>query len=94
MLEPQTLHIESIDNTGYIKNIAFETIVLASNNILDGEIYSNQEKEPANYFGSSPFLISFDSNKLNYNNNKTGLNKSFIHNLSTNRQKIHQIRAP
>ena len=94
LLEPNALQTESVDSIGYIQNVKSETVVLASNSILGGEIYSNQEEESPNFSGDSPFLVSFVSKKADFNKNKTQLNGCFIHNLSTNNQKVHQIRAP
>ena len=94
LLEPSALQTQSIDTISYLQNTKSETVVLASNSILDGEIYSNQEEEYPNFSGGSPFLVSYVSKKADFNKNKTHLYGSFIHNLSTNKQKVHQIRAP
>ena len=94
LLEPNALHAQPVDTISYLQNTKSETVVLASNSILGGEIYSNQEEESPNFSGDSPFLVSFVSKKADFNKNKTQLNGCFIHNLSTNNQKVHQIRAP
>ena len=94
LLGPDALQTQSIDTISYLQNTKSETVVLASNSILDGEIYSNQEEESPNFSGGSPFLVSYVSKKADYNKNKTQLYGSFIHNLSTNNQKVQQIRAP
>ena len=94
LLEPNALHNQPVDTISYLQNTNSETVVLASNSILDGEIYSNQEEELPSFSGCSPFLVSYVSKKADFNKNKTHLYGSFIHNLSTNNKKIHQIRAP
>ena len=94
VLGPNSLQTQPTETIGYIQNIKSETVVLASNNLLGGEIYSNQEEESPNYSGNPPFLISFVSKKSDFDKNKTHSDGSFIHNLSTDKQKVHQIRAP
>ena len=93
LLEPQTLQAQPVDAVGYIQNVKTETVVLVSNNILSGEISSYQEENPQNYLGSSPLVINLENNQFLYNKNKTQLIGCFIHNLSTNNQKVQQIRA-
>lgn len=94
MLGSLSLQAQPIESIGYVQNVKAETLVLASNNLLAGEIYSNQEEEIPNYSGNSHVVFSFASSKANFDKNKTQLNGCFIHNLSTNKQKVHQIRAP
>ena len=94
LIEPNSLHSQHVDAVDYIQNVKQETVVLASNSLLGGEIYSNQEEETPNYSGNSPFGVIYVSNKTVLNKNKSQLNGSFVHNLSTNNQKVHQIRAP
>ena len=94
LLGPSTLQTQAIDTTGYIQNIKNETVVLVSNNILNGEISSYQEENSHNYTGNSPLVLTIDSNKNLYTKNITHLNGCFIHNLSTDNQKVQQIRAP
>ena len=92
LLEPNSFQNQQVD--AYVQNVKSETVVLASNTLLGGEIYSNQEENFPNYSGGTPFLVSFISKDNSYCKNKTQLNGSFIHNLSTSKQKVHQIRAP
>ena len=94
LLEPNALQTQPVECIGYIQNIKNETVVLASNNIVSGEIYSNQEEDAPNISGGSPFLVSHVSKKADFNKIKALLNKSFIHNLSANNKKVHPIRAP
>lgn len=94
LLESNALQTQQIDSIGYIQNVKTETVVLASNSLLEGEIYSNQDEGSPNYSGNSPFVVSFVHKNTNIDNNKTQLNGCFIHNLSTNNQKVHPIRAP
>ena len=94
LLEPSALQAQQVDLTGYIQNVKTETVVLASNSLLDSEIYSNQDEESTNYSSNSPFLVSFAHKDANFSKNKAQLNGCFIHNLSTNKQKVHPIRAP
>jgi hypothetical protein len=94
LLEPNALQAQPVDTICYLQNTKSETVVLASNSILGGEIYSNQEEDAPNISGGSPFLVSHVSKKADFNKNKALLNKSFIHNLSTDNKKVHPIRAP
>ena len=94
LLKPNALHAQPVDTISYLQNTKSEAVVLASNSILDGGIYSKQEEESPNFSGGSPFLVSYVLKKTDYSKNKTYLKGSFIHNLSTNNKKIHQIRAP
>ena len=93
LLEPNALQTESVDSIGYIQNVKSETVVLVSNNLLGSEIYSQQDEAP-NISGCSPCLISYVSKKDILEKNKTQINGCFIHNLSTDKQKVHPIRAP
>lgn len=94
LLEPSILQAQPIDDVGYIQNVKQETVVLASNTLQGGEIYSNQEENFSNYYGTTPCVVfNYSKNNL-FNKNITHLNGCFIHNLSTNNQKVHPIRAP
>ena len=92
--QPSSLHAQTIDFNGYIKNIDREEVVLVSNNLLNGEITSCQKEQQENLSGETPLIISFDYNKNIFLKNNTQINGSFIHNLSTDNQKIQPIRAP
>ena len=94
LIEPNAIQAQPIDSIGYIQNVKQETVVLASNSLLGGEIYSNQEEENQNFSGNSPLLVSYVSKKEFFSKNKTHLYGCFIHNLSTDKQKVQQIRAP
>jgi len=94
LLEPSTLQAQTVDTTGYIKNIKNETIVLISNNILNGEISSAQEENNQNFSGAAPLILAHQTNSNLFYKNQTQLNGCFIHNLSTDKQKVQQIRAP
>ena len=85
---------QPVDITGSIQNIKNETVVLVSNNILGGEILSSQEEGFDDFLSSSTLAINNDLNKNLFVNNYFIINGRFIHNLSTNNQKVHQIRAP
>ena len=94
LLGPLTLQAQELDTVGYIQNVKNETVVLVSNSLCAGEIYSNNEENNQNYSGSSPIAISFNNNDNFFVKNTTLLKGCFIHNLSTDKQKVHQIRAP
>ena len=94
LLDPSALQAQPVNITGSISNIKTETVVLVSNNMLNGEISSYQEENTQNYSGNSPLILTFNTNKSLYTKNKTQLNGCFIHNLSTDKQKVQQIRAP
>ena len=94
LLESNTLQTQHIGSTGYIQNIKNETVVLVANNVLRGEITSYQEKSDQNFSSSTPLALTYQINQDLLNKNITQLNGCFIHNLSTNKQKVHPIRAP
>ena len=71
-----------------------ENVVLVSNNLMNGEIYSYQEENNQNSSGNSHHLVSLNLNNKEFIKNKTQFNGCFIHNLSTNLKEVHQIRAP
>lgn len=80
--------------SGAISHPEQETCVLVSNNIFNGEIRGVEEEILFSGVGSSTFVASSSFNKNAFNKNKTQLYGCFIHNLSTDNQKVHQIRAP
>ncbi|MBQ4114332.1 hypothetical protein IJD34_02890 [bacterium] len=92
--EPQELHAQILDNTGSIQSYQNENVELVSNNLYTGEISAYQEEESPNSSGNSSHLLSFVLKTDSLINNKTLLDRDFIHNLSTNLSKIKQIRAP
>ena len=85
---------QPVDITGSIQNIKTETVVLVSNNMLGGEIVSSDEKNTNNYIGSSTLVAETAQEQNLFNHNIIHFCGRFIHNLSTNNQKVHQIRAP
>ena len=93
-LEPPVLQAQQIDTTGYIQSINKETVVLVSNSILNTEISSYEENNSQNFSGTSPLVINFEPYKDIYAKNIALLKENFIHNLSTDNQKVQQIRAP
>ena len=92
--EPSALYAQTVDIDGSIKNIKTETITLVSNNLLGGEVFSSEEENTTNYIGSSTFTAYSTVNNNLSTQNLFYLDESFIHNLSTNTKKVHQIRAP
>ena len=68
LIEPNAIQAQPIDSIGYIQNVKQETVVLASNSLLGGEIYSNQEEENQNFSGNSPLLVSYISKKEFFSN--------------------------
>ena len=75
LLEPQALQAQPVDTVGYIQNVKTETVVLVSNNILNGEISSYQEENSQNYLGSSPLVINLENNQFLYKFTKMLLEK-------------------
>ena len=94
LLEPSAIQAQPIDTIGTIQGVQKETVVLVSNNIFNGEITSNQQKNDQNFSGSVPLVLAYQPVNNLFDKNKTQLNGCFIHNLSTDKQKVHQIRAP
>lgn len=94
LTNPSALHAQTIDTTGYIKNIDSESVVLVSNNILGGEICSSQEEISFSFSGTEPLLLVFSTNKGLLTKNSTRLYGESIHNLSTNLKNHKKIRAP
>ena len=93
-VEPTNLHAQQIYKNGYIQTHTNNAMEIVSNNIFGGEIYSNQEENNQNFLGDSPQFLATTSNKNFFRQNKTQSFGRFIHNLSTNKQKVQQIRAP
>jgi hypothetical protein len=94
LLEPSSLHSSSIESEGFISGVKKESIVLVSNNIFNEEISSNQQKDHQNTLGSTPLVLVYQPFDNTIFKNITQLNGGFIYNLSTDKQKVHQIRAP
>ena len=94
LLEPSTLQSNNIDISGTINHPDQETYVLVSSNAFNGEIRNVQDENSTNFTGSSLTLISNSFNENSFNKYNPSLLGSFIHNLSTNKHKVHQIRAP
>ena len=94
LLLPNELQAQPIESIDFIQSAEKETVVLISNNLLGGEIYSNKDDKSTNFSGNSPFLIAFNSKENLFDKNKIQINKKFIYNLSVNKQNINQIRAP
>ena len=80
-------------SVNYIQNEHHKFVMLA-NNILAGEVISATEDSDGNSsLNNQPFLtISLINNYKTDKNSQ--INWGFIHNLSTDKQKVHQIRAP
>ena len=93
-MEPTDLYAQSVDLTGSIQNIKAETVSLVSNNLVSGEIVASEGENTTNSLGFSPVIVSFNLDDNFFLKSTAHLNESFIHNLSTNKQKVHQIRAP
>ena len=89
--EPYSQQIESISA---IQNAKKETVVLISNNIFNGEFLSSEQKNGENFSGTTPLISTYQPLENLFNKNKTQLSGCFIHNLSTDKEKVHPIRAP
>lgn len=94
LLRSTDLEVQAVNSINYIRNIQKERVVLVSNNIFNGEISSYQEKNNQDFSNSTPLTLSYLSTDNLKNQNSTFLKGYFIHNLSTNKLKVHQIRAP
>ena len=92
-VQPSDFQIKEITTQPSIQAIANENLELISNNFYNGEVYANQENNQ-NVFGNTPQAIVFDVTNNDFVKNNTHIYGSFIHNLSTNNQKVQQIRAP
>lgn len=86
--------ITTIESQGSIQGIKKETITLISNNFSKGEIISSQEKNNQNPTISTPHISTYNSSNSIYDKYNPQLNGCFIHNLSTDKEKVHPIRAP
>ena len=93
-VQPSDFQLKEIQTEASIQAVANEELALVSNNLYGGEIYSYQEENNQNVFGNSPLVLSFNFENNNFLKNNTRIYGSFIHNLSTNNQKVQQIRAP
>ena len=88
------LQSEFIETTGCIKSIKKETVVLISNNGLNGEITSRNNKKNPIYTNSSPLILASQTVGNLFNNEQVKINSSYDYDLSIDKQNIHQIRAP
>ena len=95
LLDPSALQINDIVQvSGAISHPEQETCVLVSNNILGGEIRSIEKENQSNFIGSSSLVASNLIPENSFSKNKAQFNGCFIHNLSTDKQNLHLIRAP
>ena len=85
---------QSANTVDYIKKVATENTVLASSNATNGEITSSQQKDDQNFSGSAPLVATSQSFDNLFDKNKSQSNGYSIHNISTSKQKTHNIRAP
>ena len=92
--EPSSLYAQPVDLTGSIENVKSETVILVSNNMLGGSVVSNSKEDDNSFSGSIPLIISYVTQENIFNKNKSFNKGYFIHNLSTDKQKVQQIRAP
>ena len=93
-MEQTDLYAQSVDLTGSIQNVKYETVSLVSNNLMGGEIVALKGENTTNSLGFSPVIVSFNLDDNSFLKSTAHFNGSFIHNLSANKQKVHQIRAP
>ena len=93
-MEPMDLYAQSVDLTGSIQDVKAETVSLVSNNLVSGEVIASEQENTTNSLGFSPVIVSFNLDDNFFLKSAAHLNGSFIHNLSINKQKVHQIRAP
>ena len=84
----------SVNTADCIQKVQVENVVLASSNMPNGEISVGQQKEGSDFSGSTPFALTYQSVNDFSNKTKTQSNGYSIHNISTNKQKTRQIRAP
>lgn len=94
LIESSALQTQPIDFINSIKNTEKEELVLISNNLFAGEITSRNTRNNQIFFGSSPLLLSHQTSNNLFGKDKSKLNGYLIYNLKTEKQKIHQIRAP
>ena len=91
--ESNTLCSSSANSTGCIQTIQKETVTLITNNNRDCELSSHQEDNDQTFSDLTPIILAYQHNNI-FDKNKTLSNGCFIHNLSTDKQKTHHIRAP
>lgn len=91
---PNELQVHEFDNVGYIQSVKKESVVLVSNNFFNGEINTNQQKKNQDFSNSIPIVLTYNSGDSLFNKGIALTKGCFIHNLSTNKTKVHQIRAP
>lgn len=94
LLGANEIQAQTFESTGYVQNIKHESVVLISDNLLNGEISSLEKKKEQSSSSSTPMILALDTINNIFDKNKTLLNGKFIHNLSTNNSKVHPIRAP
>ena len=94
LLGANEIQAQTFESTGYVQNIKHESVVLISDNLLNGEISSLEKKKEQSSSSSTPMILALDTVNNIFDKNKTLLNGKFIHNLSTDNSKVHPIRAP
>ena len=94
LLGANEIQAQTFESTGYVQNIKHESVVLISDNLLNGEISSLEKKKEQSSSSSTPMILALDTINNIFDKNKTLLNGKFIHNLSTDNSKVHPIRAP
>ena len=94
LLDSSALQAQPISSSAFISSPQKESVVLVSNNLWQGEIRSAQDETQENFIGAISAIVAEIQPEIFFIKNKTLLKGCFIHNLSTDKQKVHQIRAP
>lgn len=85
---------EAIQATGCIQSITKETVVLVSNNISDSKTATYKSKNNKNFSNLPPLILSYSATNCLRGEDRIEYSDCFIQNRKTEKQKIHQIRAP
>ena len=94
LIGTNSINAQAVDLSSCIKNTNNETVVLVLNNNSNGEISARNNKNNNIFTNSSPLILSYQPTNNLFKNNRLQANGYFICNLSTDKRKIHQIRAP
>lgn len=94
LLESNANQAPIIQTSGSIQTIQKESFDFIANNILDRKTSTYEEKNTKEISTSTPLALSANQTNCLLGSDRANYIGCFIQNLSTEKQKIHQIRAP
>ncbi len=94
LLESNANQAPTLQTSDTIQTISQESFDFVANNILDTKTSSYEEKNTKEISNSTPLALSANQTNCLQGADRAQYIGCFIQNLSTEKQKIHQIRAP